>query len=385
VTGRVVVVGAGIIGASCAYYLSRAGLQVTVLDRRAVAAGTTGAGEGNILLSDKTPGPELDLALRSVNLWAQLGEEIGEGRFELERKGGVVVARDEAALRALTILVAEQAAHGVGCELLPAERLREWEPQLADGLAGGAFYPGDLQVQPMLAAAQLLAAATALGATLRLGVTVTGLRTAAGRVTGVRLAPTEVVDADWVVNAAGSVGGQLSELFGVPIPVLPRRGFVLVTEPLPAMIRHKVYTADYVANVSSDDAGLETSSVIEGTASGPVLIGASRERVGFDRTLSVPVIRQLAQQAVELFPFLEKVNLMRVYRGFRPYSPDHLPVIGADPRLAGVVHACGHEGAGIGLAPGTGELVAALICGSAFAVKPEPFAPERLIGLVPHE
>jgi glycine/D-amino acid oxidase-like deaminating enzyme len=129
-------------------------------------------------------------------------------------------------------------------------------------------------------------------------------------------------------------------------------------------VRHKVYSADYVDNVGSSEAGLETSCVVEGTRGGTILIGASRERVGFDTTLSVPVVETLARQAVAIFPFLARVNLLRVYRGFRPYCPDHLPVIGPDPRVPGVIHACGHEGAGIGLAAGTGRLVSDYVTGS---------------------
>jgi D-hydroxyproline dehydrogenase subunit beta len=143
-----------------------------------------------------------------------------------------------------------------------------------------------------------------------------------------------------------------------------------------------VYSADYVANVASDSEGLELSPVVEGTKSGTVLIGASRERVGFDRTISIPVVRQLAAQAIALFPVLAGINLMRVYGGFRPYCPDHLPVIGPDPRLPGLLHACGHEGAGIGLAPATGELIADLITGRQTSVDAKPFAPDRLIGLL---
>jgi glycine/D-amino acid oxidase-like deaminating enzyme len=164
------------------------------------------------------------------------------------------------------------------------------------------------------------------------------------------------------------------------VPVSPRRGFILVTEPLPPIIRHKVYSAGYVATVASSSPALQTSTVVEGTRSGPVLIGASRERVGYDSTLSVPVLRQLARGATQLFPVLAQVRTIRAYAGFRPYSPDHLPVIGVDPRIDGVVHACGHEGGGIGLAPATGEMVAELLTGGQTHVSAEPFSPARFAG-----
>jgi glycine/D-amino acid oxidase-like deaminating enzyme len=92
------------------------------------------------------------------------------------------------------------------------------------------------------------------------------------------------------------------------------------------------------------------------------------------------VLRQLAAQAVALFPVLAGVSVIRAYRGFRPYSPDHLPVIGPDPRLPGLLHACGHEGAGIGLAPGTADLITAALTGTAPALPLEPFRPDRFGG-----
>jgi len=88
----VLVIGAGIIGGACAYSLAAAGLSVVVADRAAVASGTTGAGEGNILVSDKMPGPELDLQLRSTKLWRQYAEDLAGKTFELEAKGGIAVA-----------------------------------------------------------------------------------------------------------------------------------------------------------------------------------------------------------------------------------------------------------------------------------------------------
>ena len=180
-----------------------------------------------------------------------------------------------------------------------------------------------------------------------------------------------------MINAAGTWAGEVAALAGAPIPVLPRRGFILVTEPLPRVVRHKVYTAEYVANVASSDAGLETSVVIEGTRGGTVLIGASRERVGFDTSMSLRVIRRLAAQAVGLFPILADVSLLRTYLGFRPYCPDHLPIIGEDPRVPGLLHACGHEGAGIGLAAATAELLAQHVTGRTPDLDLAPFRPDR--------
>src|SRR5882672_3170265 len=103
----VVVIGAGVVGAACAYFAARAGLRVAVIDRGPVAGGTTGAGEGNILVSDKEPGPELELAQQSLRLWHQLaadGPFDGGRAFELEAKGGLVVAGTPGALGGLRAL-----------------------------------------------------------------------------------------------------------------------------------------------------------------------------------------------------------------------------------------------------------------------------------------
>ncbi|GGW47945.1 oxidoreductase [Streptomyces lucensis JCM 4490] len=361
------------VGAACALYAARAGLDVRVVDRGAVAGGTTGAGEGNLLVSDKEPGPELELALLSARLWSELAEELGAA-IEYESKGGLVVAAAPDALAALRDFAAGQRSAGVTAVPVGSGELREMEPHLASGMAGGVHYPQDAQVMPALAAAHLL---HACGAPVHTGWTVTGVvRAADGAVRGVRTDRGDI-HAPAVVNAAGTWGGDLASLAGVRLPVLPRRGFVLVTEPLPRMVRHKVYAADYVADVASDSATLRASPVVEGTAAGPVLIGATRERVGFDRSLSLAAVRALAAGAIGLFPFLERVRALRTYAGFRPYLPDHLPAIGPDPRVPGLFHACGHEGAGIGLAPGTGQSIARALTGKAPELNLTPFRPER--------
>ncbi|MEV0411845.1 FAD-binding oxidoreductase [Streptomyces sp. NPDC050448] len=377
----VVIIGAGVVGAAIAYYAARSGLSVAVVDRGPVAGGTTGAGEGNLLVSDKEAGPELDLALLSAGLWRELAAVLPQ-EIEYEAKGGLVVAPDEASLKALRGFAEGQRAAGVEAVEAGVLDLRELEPHLAPGQAGGFLYPQDAQVQPAQAAARLLAAS---GAQVYLGEEVTGILLppgaagtagGSGAVRGVRTSRRELL-APAVVNAAGTWGGRIAELAGVSLPVLPRRGFVLVTEPLPRVVRHKVYAADYIADVASGSAALQSSAVVEGTPSGPVLIGATRERVGFDRSLSVEALRRLAVQAQALFPVLADVRVLRTYHGFRPYLPDHLPAIGPDPRVPGLLHACGHEGAGIGLAPATGLLIAAALTGSEPPLPLHPFRPDR--------
>jgi glycine/D-amino acid oxidase-like deaminating enzyme len=379
----VVVIGAGIVGAACAHYAARAGLSVCVLDRGPLAGGTTGSGEGNLLVSDKPPGPELQLALLSNRLWRQIGAEEWRSdtvadRIELDAKGGLVVAASDAGHRGLLRFADRQRAAGVAAVDVPSANLPDYEPYLASALAGGVHYPEDMQVQPMLATAVLLRLARDAGAWVRTGDEVTGFLRDGGCVTGVQTR-TQTVAARAVVNAAGTWAGEVAALAGVSLPVAPRRGFVLVTEPLSQLVRHKVYLADYVADVASDSAALQSSPVVEGTPSGTVLVGATRERVGFDRSPSPDAVRALADGAVRLFPFLARVSALRAYRGFRPYCPDHLPVIGPDSRAPGLWHAAGHEGAGIGLAPATGHLIVQALMGGTTDLPLAPFRPERFV------
>lgn len=370
-----IVIGAGAVGAACAFFAARAGLKVIVLERGAIASGTSSACEGNILVSDKEPGPELDLSLYSLDVWHNELKEFGH-LWEFEPKGGLVVSATDKGAVNLKGLSVRQRNQGVEVTNVDAADLNSYEPHVSRGLTSGAFYPQDCQVQPMLLTGELLRLARGFGATIQTGTPVTGFVRKGESVHGVTTA-NGAYYADNILNAAGTWAGAVAELAGANVPVLPRRGFVLVTEPLPVTIRHKVYAAEYVDNVLSSDAGLQTSPVVEGTPGGSILIGSSRERVGFNREVSLPALKDLATKAVALFPVLANVKAIRHYHGFRPYCPDHLPVIGPDPRVPGLWHAAGHEGAGIGLSAGTGQLIAQVLTGAAAGISLLPFAPER--------
>lgn len=369
---EVVIIGAGIVGAMCAYYINRAGLKAIVIDRGTVASGTTGAGEGNIMVSDKSPGPELELALKSRDMWFEVAQDLGN-EFELVAKGGLAVSRGDAS--SLFELSNSQNVAGVQTKRVGASEIQELEPFISKAIQNGVHYPQDAQCQPMLAAAHILRQLQRRGLEFIGHQEVLKIERKSENLT-VRTSTLEI-QSDFVVNAAGTWAGEIARLAGSELPIMPRRGFILVTAPLPKYVNHKVYDSDYVDNVASSDADLQTSTVIEGTQSGTILIGASRERVGFDKSISVSVIQRLARQATSLFPILAGAQLLRVYNGFRPYSPDHLPVIGADSLIPGLYHCAGHEGAGIGLSAGSGKVIAQLIKNETPIVNPEPFSPAR--------
>ncbi len=379
-TADVVVVGAGVVGAACAASFAAAGLSVCVIDRAGPAAGSSSSGEGNLLVSDKLPGPELDLALHSLALWRAFAARAATP-FEFDAKGGLVVAGSAHSWDALPATAEAQRAAGVEVSLVAGDDLADYEPLLAPDQHGGAFYPQDAQVQPMRAVRALLAEAAAErpAAAVVGDCEVTGAqRDASGELIAVHTSRGTVATPN-VVVAAGALSADAGARLGVSVPVVPRRGHILVTEPLPPLVRHKVYEAGYVSDVESDEAGLLSTAVVEGTESGPILLGSSRELVGFDARFDLRVATAIARRAIALFPFLRDVRTIRGYLGFRPASPDHLPIIGPD--APGVWLATGHEGAGVGLAMGTADLLRSLILGEQPAIDARPFDPSRLVSV----
>lgn len=379
---KVVIVGAGIVGAAIARSLSQRGVEVVVVDRGRNAGGTSSSGEGNILVSDKAAGAELVLAQYASRLWpdavAALEDELGPTfpPIEFERKGGLVVATSTAGAKPLLDFAAGQRAAGVTATALSEQDALALEPDLNPAITAAVHYPEDAQVQPVTATEALIASARRAGAVFYEGeALVAGIRRA-GKLRGIRTSARSIA-ADAVIVAAGPWSGEVSALLGAPLPVKPRRGMVLVTSRMPYRIFHKVYDGDYVGAVGSNAAALQTSSVIESTAGGTVLIGSSRQQIGFDSRLDVNVLRELARKAIGLFPFLEGMSVMRSYGGFRPFMPDHLPVIGTDARIDGLWHATGHEGAGIGLSLASAELLTDLMTEAEPAIDASPFSPSR--------
>jgi glycine/D-amino acid oxidase-like deaminating enzyme len=351
-------------------------VRVRVLERAHVASGSSGACEGNVLAWDKELERELPLALRSADQWEALAEQLPHD-FEYDRKGSVVVAETEEELTQAAECAAIHAGLGLRGEVLDAEALRREEPHAAHDLPGGVLYPGDAQLEPRLATAALMRAAIAHGAELATGTPVARiLRGSDGRATGIDTGQGIIATGE-VIVAAGVWTPQLLETAGLTVPVTPRKGQIVVLERSPVRFRRKLSEAGYAAAVNSDDAALQIAMVVESTPSGTALLGSSRQHAGFDNTVELSVAAAIARRAARFFPVLHGARALRVYAGLRPLSPDHVPVIGPFAEAPNICVATGHEGAGIGLAPATGELVAAWHTGAPSPLPLAWFSPDR--------
>jgi glycine/D-amino acid oxidase-like deaminating enzyme len=371
-----VVVGAGLVGACCGFELAVRGRSVLIVDRGAVAGGGTGAGLGTVAVGHR-PGPLLDLARHSRQRWDGLADRLAADLdhrpdLRLSADGAVSVARGPAAAKQLATLAAEQRAAGLAADQLSDADLAALAPGLADDVTLAVRYSEHARVAPVAATLAVLAAAVERGAVVlpaapvaAIEPTGTGLRvdTAAGS-----------VSTDTLVLAAGAWSGPLAELASVALPVRPGRGHVLVTEPLPQPLGPTVY-----------ESGPDTAPlVLAPTGTGAVAIASTGTEAGFETSVPVPALRRLAADAVRLLPALREVAVLRGAGTLFGRTPDGMPIIGADPQHPGLWYATGHGGAGVGLAPATGELLAELVTGATPSLDPAPYAPDRP-GLAPVE
>ena len=379
VSADVVVIGGGIVGAASAYYLAQAGARVRVVERDFAASGTSRACDGLILFSDKASPAELALAEASAGLWAQLAETL-EADFDYARTGTLVLYETDEGLAAGRRRAADLEPAGVRAEIVDAAGLRRLEPNLAHDLAGAVYYLDEAQVDARAATLAMLDAAQKMGAQLQAGTEVIGVRLGAeGRVVAVTTKQGEIPAAA-VVCAAGVWSNEVARSAGVELPVRPRKGHILVTSRAPGLIAHPMLEGSYAASVQSAAEGVQVALVAEMTAGGTVLLGSSREFVGFDRGVSPAVVQAIAARATRFLPRLAQASIIRSYAGLRPWSPDHLPLVGPVESVPGFYLATGHEGAGIGLAPVTGQLIADWIVGGRAPVLAEVVRPCRFAG-----
>jgi glycine/D-amino acid oxidase-like deaminating enzyme len=361
-----IVIGAGIVGAACARALAREGLQVTVLDAGFAGCGTTAAGMGHLVVMDDSP-EQLALTALSLELWRTLMPSL-PAPVEYDPCGTIWVAEDGAQMDAVLEKQRLYREHGIESEVAGAARLADLEPNLRAGLAGGLVVPGDAVLYPPRAALWLLDEARMRGAVVREGCAVDEILEHAV------LCGDEVLEADIVVNAAGADSARLTP----ELPIVPRKGHLAITDRAPGFVRHQLVELGYLtsAHVMTNES---VAFNVQPRPTGQALIGSSRELVGWDSSTNRGVLRQMLERAVQFMPSLSTLSIVRTWTGFRPATPDKLPLIGRWTPTAGLWIAAGHEGLGITTSLGTARLLADLVVGRQPAVDAAPFSPMRVL------
>ena len=358
----VLIIGAGIIGAACAWRLAQAGLSVTVLDRTAPGSEASQAALGVLTFHGRPgtmPQPLRVLAQMSRDFYPaiiqELQESVGEHVY-FRQEGQLILAINDDDLASLEETLRVNRADGVVLEQFSIEDALSMEPNLNPEIAGALYSPNNAWVDNTALTQAIVRAAQKAGATFE-QAEVTSVESHGGRVIGVRAGET-LHEADWVVLAAGAWSGQIE---GVPgLPVRPRRGQAYSVE------------GSYFKRVIHSP-----RAYIVPKGSTQTMLGATVEDVGFDVTNTPEGLGAISKGAFEISPILETSTFAGAWAGLRPGTPDDLPFIGALPEFPNLVIATGHFRNGILLAPITADLVRQIVLSESATIDISPFSPAR--------
>ena len=367
-SAEVVVIGGGVIGASTAYYLAREGAEVMIVEADDLASGASGACDGFLFLQSKAPGPHLELAKESLSLYPEIASEL-EVDVEYNHCGSLVLAKTAEELKMLKSHVKKMKSAGLEVEMVGESDLQELCPAVAPGIKGASYCRNDAQVNPTKLTLGLAKKAQDLGATIMVNCRVENIVITNDRVRELRTSAGSI-HTRRVVCAAGIGSNQIGKMAIIDVPVMPRKGQILVTEPVEETLRTIVADAGYLGiklgleglpPASEEEKKLGLSFTAEQTADGNILLGSTREFAGFDTETTPEAIKAIARNAVEYLPRISDLDIIRSFAGLRPYSPDGLPILGSVKGIKGFYLATGHSGDGICLAPITGKLLSELV------------------------
>jgi glycine/D-amino acid oxidase-like deaminating enzyme len=379
----VIVIGAGLVGLSVAYYLARQGISVLVLESGRPGAGSSGSGQGNFVLPI-APGHHLALALESRRLYVELARDL-RSDFELQWTGSLRLAQSEQEWEALLDRAVLLRAAGLRPGMLDGPDLSRLEAAVADDLRGGLFLPDDGHLNQLALLQALASDAARMDARILSGCAVHGFVTSGDRLDGVVTQEGEIL-ADRTVLAAGAYSAPLAGQIGLRLPIWPRKGEVLVMEVRRPFLRSVVMDAGHRFGGSlapePKENPLATPGIITAVAqarSGTCLVGGSSLFAGFDRSSSRQAIRAIAQRACRLVPALRQARCIRTYVGLRPWTRDAMPILGPVEGMEKLVIAAGHDSLGVTLAPASGKLVADYIATGVISPMMAPYGLGRFV------
>ena len=351
----VIVIGAGIVGNATAYYLSKAGKKVTVLEASDfIGNGGSSRNGGGVRQSGRNP-KELPLMVWGVkNIWPTLSEELGADT-EYVQGGNLRLGKTEQHRQILQGLTDNAVKCGVDVRMIDADQVKEINPYLSDEVLCASWCPTDGHANPLTTTLAYYRKARELGARFITGVPVTKLLTSRGKITGVETPEGNFLSETVVVAAGYESNGILSSV-GINIPMKKHALTCLVTEAAPRMFRQMLGTA------MADFYGHQTKhgSFVMGGTDGfdefPSRIDDSYPLVGSS------MVSATCRGILGYFPMLKEVKVVRAWGGYGDFCVDAVATVSKCDEVPGLYIECGFTGHGFGLGPAAAYNIAQLIC-----------------------
>jgi len=359
-----VIVGAGIVGAACAEEFARRDMRVAIIERDVVGGGATAAGMGHIVVMDDSDA-QLALTQYSQKLWQALRPILPKD-VEYEQCGTIWLAADDEEMAEVWRKQKYYAARGVPTEVLDSKALKELEPNLRHGMAGGLLIPEDGVLYLPSACRFLVERAQQRGAKL-----ICGAVTQIGN-SRVGLSDGSEVRAEILVNAAGSWAPELTH----GIEVKKRKGHLLITDRYQGFLRHQLVELGYLKSahsVNSDSVAFN----VQPRQTGQVLIGSSRQYGAEHNHVDHDILARMLRRAQEYLPGIGAMSAVRTWTGFRAATSDKLPLIGPSCGDKSLFLATGHEGLGITTSLATARILVDQITGATSEIPVAPYLPSR--------
>lgn len=363
----VIIIGAGIMGCSTAYYLAKRGVSVTVLEAKEVAAGASGANGSGTRENcrDSRERPLATLAMHKI--WPNLSDELEED-IEFVRAGNLTMGKTDEHEAILKKLVEDNVAGGVNMRMVYGKDVFEIHPGAAPDVTCGAFAPTDGHANPMKTTLAFYMKAKRLGARFIMGERVLGLKKYRGAVRQV-IAEHGVYEADRVILCANLHSREIMRTVGLDIPMLAINTEACITEPLPHL----------------------TDTVFSGCGwffygsqqhNGAFIFGGDSTYELYDANYELPMNLSFSASRINRFlldfvPALKGVKVIRTWSALLDMSWDNLPTISEVEEVPGLFLACGFTGHGFGIGPAVGYVLSQMAVGEETAVDLSPLRYDR--------
>jgi sarcosine oxidase subunit beta len=365
----VLIIGSGIIGSAIAYFLSKEKINVGVIEKGNIGEETSSACDGLVFLQSKKPGISLKLALESVHILQQLQDEF-ERDIEYEQNGGLVIINSEIEKKALQQKVKEHQAIGLDIQLLDAKETLKIEPFLSKEILGSTYCRSDGSINPIALTLAFAETAIKSGINFYQSTEIEDFIYENKHIVGVISNKQEKFFAEKIVLATGIYSNKILSKINIRLPIKPRRGQIIVSEPIAPLLNHAILSGRYLAaklypeilqDLTNPLNKMGIGLVIEQAKSGNLLIGSTREFVGENKEVTFQGIEYILKHAISIIPSLKDINIIRTFSGLRPYTMDGLPIISKLIPYNNLIIAAGHEGDGITLSAITGKLVKQIV------------------------